>query len=122
MADLALARRPSGKYDFVLAGADLAVTSDPYPAILRLLIQDSWLGDDGERAGDSLGAVKLATTRTPEQVQRIAERRLGALLKTGQLTEVRVTDVVTSGGRLYASISVTVPGKPPESIQVPLTD
>lgn len=122
MADLALARRPSGRYDFVLAGADLAVTSDPYPAILRLLIQDSWLGDDGERAGESLGAVKLATSRTRDQVQRIAERRLGALIKSGQITAVSVADVVTSGGRLYASISVTVPGKPPESIQVPLTD
>ena len=50
MADLALQRRSNGKYDFVLAGADLATTSEPYPAILRLLIQDSWVGDDGERA------------------------------------------------------------------------
>lgn len=122
MADLALQRRPNGKYDFVLAGADLATTSDPDPAILRLLIQDSWVGDDGERAGDSLGAVKLANSGTRDQVQRIAERRLGVLLKTGQLTAVNVLDVYTEGGRLFASISVQVPGKPPGNVQVPLTD
>lgn len=122
MADLALQRRPNGKYDFVLAGADLATTSDPDPAILRLLIQDSWVGDDGERAGDSLGAVKLANSSTRDQVQRIAERRLGVLLKTGQLTAVNVLDVYTEGGRLFASISVQVPGKPPGNVQVPLTD
>ena len=92
MADLALQRRSNGKYDFVLAGADLATTSEPYPAILRLLIQDSWVGDDGERAGDSLGAVKLANSGTRDQVQRIAERRLGVLLKTGQLTAVNVLE------------------------------
>lgn len=122
MADLALQRRSNGKYDFVLAGADLATTSDPDPAILRLLIQDAWVGDDGERAGDSLGAVKLANSGTRDQVQRIAERRLGVLLKTGQLTAVNVRDVYTEGGRLFASISVQVPGKPPGNVQVPLTD
>lgn len=122
MADLALQRRPNGKYDFVLAGADLATTSDPDPAILRLLIQDSWVGDDGERAGDSLGAVKLANSGTRDQVQRIAERRLGVLLKTGQLTAVNVLDVYTEGGRLFASIGVQSPGKPPATVQVPLTD
>lgn len=106
----------------MLAGADLATTSDPDPAILRLLIQDSWVGDDGERAGDSLGAVKLANSGTRDQVQRIAERRLGVLLKTGQLTAVNVLDVYTEGGRLFASISVQVPGKPPGNVQVPLTD
>lgn len=122
MADLALQRRPNGKYDFELAGADLATTSDPDPAILRLLIQDSWVGDDGERAGDSLGAVNLANSGTRDQVQRIAERRLGALLRTGQLTAVNVLDVYTESGRLFASISVQVPGKPPGNVQVPLTD
>lgn len=122
MADLALQRRSNGKYDFVLAGADLATTSEPYPAILRLLIQDSWVGDDGERAGDSLGAVKLANSGTRDQVQRIAERRLGVLLKTGQLTAVNVLDVFTEGGRLFAKLRVQVPGNPPGTVQVPLTD
>ena len=44
-------------------------------AILRLLIQDTWIGDDGERAGDSLGAV-AEHYETKDQVQRICEQRL----------------------------------------------
>jgi hypothetical protein len=122
MADLALQRRPNGKYDFVLRGNDLITTTDPDPAILRLLIQDTWIGDDGERAGDSLGAVKLSTTRTRDQVQRIVEQRLGVLLRSGQLTAVSVLEVRTVEGRLYALISVTRPGQQPSTIQVPLVD
>jgi hypothetical protein len=122
MADLALQRRPNGKYDFVLRGNDLITTTDPDPAILRLLIQDTWIGDDGERAGDSLGAVKLSTTRTRDQVQRIVEQRLGVLLRSGQLTAVSVLEVRTVEGRLYAFISVTKPGQQPSTIQVPLVD
>jgi len=124
MGDLALQRRPNGKYDFVESGGDLVVTNDPDPAILRLLIQDTWIGDDGERAGDSLGAVKLSTTKTKDQVQRICEQRLGVLLRgpNPQLTSVSVREVITVKDRLYASIDVTVPGRPPQNIQVPLID
>lgn len=116
MADLDLRRRPNGKYDFVLAGNDLALTSDPYPAILRLLLQGTWIGDDGERAGESLGDVRLQTSRTRDQVQRIAETRLGALLRSGQLTAVSVLEVRPIEGHLFATISVTVPGQQPKNI------
>lgn len=121
MADLDLRRRPNGRYDFVLREGDLAVTSSPIPAILRLLTQDTWIGDDGERMGESLGAVRLSTSKTRDQVQRIAEQRLGVLLRSGQLTAVSVLDVLTLDGALFASISVTVPGQQPATIQVPLT-
>lgn len=121
MADLDLARRPNGKHDFVLAGNSLALTSDPFPAIYRLLIQGSWIGDDGERAGQSLGDVQFTTNKTVAQVQRIAESRLAALLRSNQLTSVTVLEVVTLDGRLYATIRVTIPGQQPKNIQVPLT-
>ncbi len=121
LADLQLQRLDSGRYDFVLtAGGDLALTEDPYPAILRLLIQDPWIGDDGERAGQSLGAVKLITSNTRAQIQRIAETRLAALVRSGQLTAVQVLEVVTDGGRAFAKIAVQVPGQQPRTVQVPL--
>lgn len=121
MGDLQLQRLDTGRNDFVLdAAGSLVVTNDPFPAILRLLIQDPWIGDNGERAGQSLGSVKLITSRTREQVQRIAETRLAALIRSGQLTAVRVLDVAPKDGRLYASIAVQVPGRQPETVQVPL--
>ncbi len=121
MADLQLLRLDSGRYDFVLTtGGDLALTEDPFPAILRLLIQDSWIGDDGERAGQSLGAVNLITSNTRAQIQRIAETRLAALIRSGQLIAVQVLEVVTDGGRAFARIAVQVPGQQPRTVQVPL--
>lgn len=121
MADLDLTRRPSGKYDFVLAGGDLALTNDPFPAIYRLLLQGSWIGDDGERVGQSLGDVQLVSSRTRDQVQRIVEVRLAALLRSGQLTSVTVTSVVTQADQVLANISVQIAGQQPRPIQVPIT-
>jgi hypothetical protein len=122
LADLQLQRNGSTrKYGFVVdAGGDLVRTEDPYPAILRLLVQDTWIGDNGERAGDSLGAVKLVTSQTRAQIQRIVETRLGALLRSGQLTAAQVVEVITEGGSAFASIAVTVAGQQPRNIQVPL--
>ena len=67
--DLALIQRPSGKYDFVRTPTgDLQRTGDKNgrvqqnvadPAILRQLLQDAWIGDNGERAGQSLASIKL---------------------------------------------------------------
>lgn len=122
MADLQLQRSNiTKKYDFVRdAGGDLVRTEDPFPAVLRLLLQDSWVGDNGERAGDSLGAVKLVTSQTRAQIQRIVEFRLAVLLRSGQLTAVQVVEVITEGGSAFASIAVTIPGQQPRNIQVPL--
>ncbi len=122
MADLALVQRTDSlKYDFQVAGGDLVRTNDPWPAIFRLLLQGSWIGDDGERSGDSLSDVALITTRTRDQVTRIVLSRLSTLLKTGQITAVEVVDVLAVDGKVVAQIRVTVPGEQPRVIQVPLT-
>lgn len=121
MADLDLHRRPNGRYDFVLSGNDLAKTTQPFPAILRLLLQGSWVGDDGERVGQSLNDVNLVTSKTRDQVQRIVETRLAALLRSGQLTSVTVVSVDTSGDCVMAAVSVVIPGQQPQTIQVPIT-
>lgn len=121
MADLSLQRTSTGKYDFVLTSSgDLARTEDPAPAILRLLLQDPWIGDDGERIGQSLGVVKLITSGTRGQIQRIVETRLAALIRSGQLTSAQLVDVVYSDGQPFAKISVTQAGKQPTVVQVPL--
>lgn len=121
MADLDLTRRPNGRYDFLLAGNTIATTDLPYPAIYRLLLQGTWIGDDGERAGQSLNDIQLINSATKDQVQRIAETRLGALLRTGQLTSVKVDSVTTQGDQVLASITVKIPGQQPRSVQVPIT-
>ena len=120
MGDYALQRRPNGKYDFVLSGGTLVVTQGPEPAILRQLIQDTWVGDDGERAGDSLGAVRIGTSGTKDQVQRIVDRRLAVLIRQNAITSAEVISVTQDGGTLYANISYKVAGQAPQNIQVPL--
>lgn len=120
MGDYALQRRSSGKYDFVLADGTLAITQTPEPAILRQLIQDTWVGDDGERAGDSLGAVRIGTNATKDQVQRIVDRRLSVLVRQGAITSAEVLSVTQVGGTLFANISYRVAGQAPQNIQVPL--
>lgn len=121
MADLELQRRPSGKYDFVLSGGDLRRIADPWPAVIRLLLQGPWIGDDGERSGDSLNDIRLITSKTKDQVQRIATVRLGPLIRDGQITSVDTISVVTINDRVVSNISVTIPGRQPQVIQVPLT-
>jgi hypothetical protein len=106
----------------VVNGGDLVRTGDPFPAILRLLIQGPWIGDNGERLGDSLADIKLINSQTKAQIQRIAETRLGALIRTGQITALQVLNVSTAGDRAFVHISVTVPGQAaPQTLQVPLT-
>lgn len=122
MPDLLLVQRAdSGKRDFSLRNGDLQKTSEPWPAILRLLLQGSWLGDDGERAGESLNDVTLITTQTKDRVTRIAQTRLSALIRSNQITAVDVLDVYTDNGRVWANIRVTIPGIEPKTVQIPLT-
>lgn len=121
MPDLDLELRPSGKYDFVVEGGSLRTTTSVKPAVLRLLLQGTWVGDDGERAGQSLGDVKLSTTQTADQIQRIVETRLSVLLKSGQLTKVNVLEVKREGDRAFLFVEIQEPGQQPETVQVPLT-
>ncbi|TXH42072.1 MAG: hypothetical protein E6Q97_36295 [Desulfurellales bacterium] len=122
MPDLLLVQRAdSGKWDFSLRNGDLQKTSEPWPAILRLLLQGSWLGDDGERAGESLNDVTLITTQTKDRVTRIAQTRLSALIRSNQITSVDVLDVYTDNGRVWVNIRVAIPGIEPKTVQIPLT-
>jgi len=121
MADLDLAPRPSGRQDFIVSGGDLVRTTQPFTAILRLLLQGTWIGDDGERTGDCLNDIHLITTQTRERVQRIVDTRLQPLIKAGEITSATLQDVTTIDGRLFALISVVVPGQQPAVVQVPLT-
>ena len=120
MADLALVRLASGRYDFVRSGGDLVRTGSATPQILRLLIQGAWLGDDGERAGQSLADLTISTSQTEAQIQRIVESRLAVLVQTGRLVSVRVVSVENTGDKAFARIEVTEPGQQPAIIQVPL--
>ena len=121
MADLALGQRPSKKWDFVLQNGDLVRTDAPTPSVLRLLLQGTWIGDNGERNGDSLSDVRLITTQIRDQVRRIVETRLSPLLRRGELTSFELVDVQTLEGVLVASIRLQRPGQQPESIQVRVT-
>lgn len=121
MADLALTRKANGKYDFLRVGSDLQRTNAPDPAILRLLMQGTWLGDDGERAGKSLSDLRITTSQTRSELQRIVESRLGVLLTSGKLDRVEVLRVETYGGRAFVLVSVVEPGQQPRTLQVPIT-
>lgn len=121
MSDLDLELRPSGKYDFALESGSLRTTTSVRPAVLRLLLQGTWIGDDGERAGQNLGDVKLSTTQTTDQIQRIVETRLGVLLKSGQLSKVNVLEVKREGDRAFLFVEIQEPGQQPETVQVPMT-
>lgn len=118
--DLALTRLANGKHDFVRSGSDLVRTGSAAPQILRLLIQGTWLGDDGERAGKSLADLTISTSQTAAQVQRIVESRLAVLVQSGRLVSARVVSVENTGDKAFAHIEVVEPGQQPAIIQVPL--
>lgn len=121
MADLDLRQLPSGKWDLNVLLGDVVRTSAPWPAILRLLLQGAWIGDDGERAGECLNDVTLITQDTKDRVTRIAQTRLAALIRSGQITSVVAVDVTVSDGKTFAMIQIQVAGEQPKTVQVPLT-
>lgn len=121
MLDYQLVRTRTGRYDFAVSDGDLVKEDDSGPAILRLLIQGGpWIGDDGEREGESLQDIRLIDQTTRARVQEICERRLSVLTRSGRLSSVAVLDVQTEEDRLWAYIEVTRPGVPPETLQLPL--
>lgn len=120
MADLDLVQRPSGKWDFNVLQGDVVRTTRPWPAIMRLLLQGAWLGDNGERSGDCLNDVTISTQGTKDRVTRIAQTRLAALIRDGQIAAVAAVDVSVTDGRTFVAIRVDIPGEQPRVIQVPL--
>jgi len=114
-------RLPSGRYDFVLTDrGDLERTPGPVPSILRLLTQGTWVGDNGERAGQSLNDIKLLNTSTPEQARQIVDTRLGVLVRRGDLASAEMTAARVKDNRLDVEIEVSQPGQAPVSVSVQL--
>lgn len=120
MADLALQLLPNGKCDFVRVGGDLLRTTSVDSQVRRLLIQGTWIGDDGERAGKALPDLTISTSSTASQIQRIVETRLAVLIRSNALQSVRVVSVENTGDKALANIEIVEPGKPPQTIQIPL--
>lgn len=119
--DLELRQQPNGKYDFVRENGDLRRTSSVGPSVLRLLLQGTWVGDDGQRAGDSLLDVKILNKNTDTQVRGIVENRLNSLVQSGELDSVDVKRVDIEGDRVNLDVATTEPGRPPEVTFVRLT-
>lgn len=132
MADLQLepfagtARPGARRWDFMVRNGDVVRTNDvraqglPLPALLRLLIQGEWIGDDGEREGDSLADIKFIDSRTEARVQEIVERRGAVLVGKGLFEWVNLDRVATEEDRVFAFLSYKLPGQDPQSAQVPL--
>jgi hypothetical protein len=121
------AERPYAQlFDFMVRDGDVVKTTDkraiglPLPALLRMLIQGEWLGDDGEREGDSLPDIQFIDSGTEGRVQEIVERRGAVLVSKGMLESVSLDRVTTEGSAVFAWISYKLPGQEPGAVQVPL--
>lgn len=132
MSDLALrqftgnARVGSVRWDFFVDNGDIVKTNDvraqdqPPPALLRQLIQGEWIGDDGEREGDSLPDIRFIDSNTEARAREIVERRGAVLVRKGLLESVTFDRVATEGDRVFVFLSYKLPGQDPGSAQVPL--
>lgn len=133
MADIALVQRPSGKYDFLVSRGNVVRTGqlvpvaearpcaiDPgVPALLRLLLQGEWIGDDGERFGKSLADIRFLDSETQDLVTQIVAVRSSSLIPT-YFSAVTVLRVYIVDTQLYVSISYQRKGQQPQTVQVPL--
>ncbi len=132
MADLQLeqftgtARPGARRWDFMVRNGDVVKTNDPraqglpLPALLRLLIQGEWIGDDGEREGDSLPDIRFIDSSTEALVQEIIERRGAVAVRLGLAESVTFDRVAAEEDRVFAFLSYKLPGQDPQSTQVPL--
>lgn len=132
MADLALepftgtARTGVTRWDFMVRNGDVVRTNDvraqslPPPALLRMLIQGEWIGDDGEREGDSLQDIRFVDSRTEQRAQEIVERRGAVLVRQGLLASVSFDRIATEDDQVFVFLTYTMPGQDPQSAQVPL--
>lgn len=132
MADLQLepitsATRLAQRWDFMVRDGDVVRTNDPrakglpLPALLRQLVQGEWIGDDGEREGDSLGDIQFIDSNTERRVQEIVERRGAVLVRKGLLASVALSRVAAEGDKVFAFIDYQIPGQDPQTAQLPLS-
>lgn len=119
--DNVLRQQPSGRYDFVIVNGNPLTTDDQGPAILRLIRQDEWIGDDGERNGKSLDDVRFVSESEQARARAILETRLGVLVRARRLERVtvkKVSPVRTSVGEvLEFEVETKHFGKEPVSTQ-----
>lgn len=117
-----MARRSSGRHDFVRTpSGDLARTDDWSPAMIRLLVQSEWIGDDGEREGEALPDVQFINGTTEAQVRRIVSRRLGKLVDRGVLASVKVLRFWAEDDRFWVEVATQRPGREPDQpMQIPV--
>lgn len=119
--DNLLQRQPNGRYDFLVENGNPVTTDDQSPAILRLVRQGEWIGDDGERAGKSLDEVKFASDSELSAARAILETRLGVLVRARRLERINVKKVSTlmtsAGEELAFEVEVKHFGRPAVSTQ-----
>lgn len=120
--DNLLQRQANGLYDFVIDNGNPLTTDSQSPAILRLIRQGEWIGDDGERSGKSLDEVKFGSESELSLARAILETRLGVLVRARRLESVNVKKVSTvkasAGEELAFEVEVKHFGKPAVSTQV----
>ncbi len=119
--DNLLVQQPGGRYDFQIVNGNPVTTSDQSPAILRLLRQGPWIGDDGERSGKDLDDIKFTSSTDVALARSIIETRLGVLVRMRRLERVNVKSVeavqTAAGTELVFDVEVKHFGTPPTSQQ-----
>lgn len=111
---------PTGKYDFVVKNGTLVLTADQSGPILRLLCQEAWIADNGERDGDSLTSVQMETSTTASKIRGILESRLRTLLGMNRLESLSVQNVRKLAGKeglWLFTLQKKRPGGAPEVVQ-----
>lgn len=111
---------PTGKYDFVVKNGTLVLTDDQSGPILRLLSQEAWIADNGERDGDSLTSVRMETSTTESKIRGVLESRLRVLLGMNRLESLSIQNVSKSSnkeGSWVFTLQKKRPGGAPEVVQ-----
>jgi hypothetical protein len=121
MADLDLQSQPGGKWGFVVENGDLRRTNSPKPSVLRLLLQGQWIGDNGERNGESLSDVTLLGSDAEGKTRNLVETRLGRLVDRGDLESFAVDRVEVQGTTLGVAIQIKPPGQKTEPVYMRMT-
>lgn len=112
---------PNGKYDFSVKNGTLELTDDQTGPMLRLLRQEKWIGDHGERDGESLDAIRFDTQSTESRIRAILEVRLRILVSLRRLESVSVLQVVrTQPGVWWFAVEVRRVGQSPQTLQLPV--
>ena len=112
---------PNGKYDFSVKNGTLELTDNQTGPILRLLRQEKWIADHGERDGESLEVIRFDTQSTESRIRSVLEIRLRVLVLLRRLESVSVLQVIRNQpGVWWFSIEVKRVGQSPQTLQLPV--